>query len=337
MRFLRRGGQDEDLGTRIAAFWTWWAGAKGGLDADLAAGRLPGRVDEIGRRVSAIHPKLAWEMAPGRVARHMFVVSPEGNPEVRPVALAWAAAAPPPDATWEYHPSRQAGEPGVIGVGPARVDLAGVRATTGWDEDAELLSVRLWHPAFDGLPDPVRHQVAFLFLDNLLGEDDVERWIGAIETDPAAAGGLSRDALRDLVAGHAAAATGERWIIAEVQDGRGGRVILRLNRALKRIDHPDAGHHLAATVERGLDQLAGSPELAVVETAEDQLVDALKRVAVEAARLTERRRRTTHFVCADAARAVDVARAWADAHRQLGASATVEADPRWDFRSPWTG
>ena len=71
MRFFKRGGEATDTGD----FWTWWAGARGRVEAAIASGGFDERlVDEIGRAVDGIQRGLAWELAPGRAAQHAFCV-----------------------------------------------------------------------------------------------------------------------------------------------------------------------------------------------------------------------------------------------------------------------
>jgi hypothetical protein len=48
------------------------------------------------------------------------------------------------------------------------------------DEERVRAHVNLYHPAFSRLTPGHRHQVAALLLDWLLGEDNVQRWIGTI-------------------------------------------------------------------------------------------------------------------------------------------------------------
>ena len=338
MRFLRRGGGGEaSLDERLEAFWAWWASAKDDVARDIPAGRVAERAPEISKAVDRLHPKLAWELGKGAVSEHMLVVTPEGNAELRPIALAWARSAPPPDATWEYHPSRQPGPPNTLQIGGTKVDFADVRAVTSWDEAREVVSVRLWHPAFEGLPDGPRHQIAFLFLDNLVGEDDVERWIGAIDVDPSAQAGRTTDELRAEIRRRAESATGSTWALAEVTDDRGRPFLVRYNASLKRIDHPYASRHVAVVVERGLEH-AGDPGLnEAINAAEEELVAAMANVAVEVAHVTDPARRITHFVTDDGERALAVARGWADRYGQWGAKATLDDDPLWEFRRSYGG
>src|SRR4029078_1456114 len=107
-----------------------------------------------GRAGETIHPAMSWELAPGRVAEHAFCISPEGNAELRQAALRWRSTAPPADATWEYHPSKQPA-PSLSGlrIGDRTFDLEQMRAITSWDETRQRVDVKLWHPGFDGAPE----------------------------------------------------------------------------------------------------------------------------------------------------------------------------------------
>lgn len=331
MRFLR-GDPEAGTADGIEAFWRWWPEAAGRIAAAIATTPEP-LVGQISAAVRAIDSRLAWELAPGASAAHAFVVSPEGNPETRPIAQAWLAAAPPPDATWEFHASRQPGSLGTLQVGPVQLSLGEIRVIAGWDAGRERNDVRIWHPSLADLPDGPRRQIAFLFLDNLLGEDAVERWIGTIDISDAAFGGLTPDELRAAVERNAATATGSRWSLVRRSDG----AIIVVNAALKRIDHPAAMHHLELTIDRGLERLANSPELQELDAAQDVLDEQLDGVALNVGRITDRRRRTIHYVTAERERAGEIARRWAAEHRRFGPSVRVTPDPRWTFRDEWGG
>jgi hypothetical protein len=336
MRFLRRGGGNGDgadrLDERLTGFWTWWAGARDGIAAAIEAGALDEWTTPISRAVAAVDKGLAWELGKGHQAQHMLVVSPEGNAELRPIALRWVRSAPAADATWEYHPSRQAGPLARLGIAGAQVDLADMRAVTSWDETRERLSVRLWHPAFEELPERARLQVAFLFLDGLAGEDEVERWVGSIDVDPSAQAGRTPDELLAEVKRRAGEASRDQWALLQGEDGRGGAMIVRMNASLKRIDHPFADRHLEVVIERGLDAADDHAQNDEIAAAEEELEGLMADLAVEAAHVTDRKRRVTHFVCEDGDPALAAARAWADRYGRWGARATLRKDPHWEFR-----
>ena len=91
-----------------AEFWKWWPGARDGIAKAIVTGAFDDRiVNDISKHVQRVHPQMAWELQPGSQAAHAFCLSSEGNPELRQVALRWLERAPQPDATWEYHASKQ--------------------------------------------------------------------------------------------------------------------------------------------------------------------------------------------------------------------------------------
>ena len=116
------------------------------------------------------------------------------------------------DQTWEYHASRI-----VVGLEP--VQLAGMTldpnsATVGIEPDAigEVLDVLLAHPDFSGLDETLQLQAAFRFLDDLLGEDETECWIGSLDVMPGRIGwGIPLSDLALSVELLAGSASGEQW------------------------------------------------------------------------------------------------------------------------------
>lgn len=332
MRFFRRDTRDEQAA--IEEFWQWWATARDRVAAAIEDGTAGDWVGEISDRVHAIHEDLAWELAPGATSTHALVVSPEGNPVVRPTALTWLAAAPDPDGTWEYHASRQPGALMVLQAGGVEVDLQEVRSIASWNSDRQRVDVKLWHPTLESAPESTRSQVGFLFLDNLLGEDTVERWIGAIDVLDAAISGRTPEELRAEVDRQAEAASSESWILATRTDGRGDEAIVLVNAAIKPIDHPFHQHHLAVSIGVGSERLAGDEALGdALEAAEERLVEAMTPAsAVYVGRVTERKRRAIHFVAQSADRARAAVKEWSKAERALRPSVQVRHDPGWTFR-----
>lgn len=169
----------------VADFWSWWA--NGGHDQAAAlfdsTERTPQDLDAFGKAVSRkIDPLgLAFETGPGRVARHVLVLTAAGDPDLRDLAQRWLAAAPAPDDAFEYAAYRQAvPDPSgtTLRYGDTDVDLASMTVVP--QVDGRVVHVSVGHPAFADAPDEVRGQVTFLFLDALLGEEAVEEGIGAV-------------------------------------------------------------------------------------------------------------------------------------------------------------
>ena len=82
-------------------------------------------------------------------------------------------------------------------------------------------------------------RVSFLVLDWVLGEDGVERWVGAVETT-----GIRRTAnapasdLEAAVNEMAAQARPERWVLMEGTTRGGERIVVSARRPLQWLDHP---------------------------------------------------------------------------------------------------
>src|SRR6187402_1842826 len=113
MGFFKRSASEPD---RPADFWEWWSGGRDRVANAIATGGFDERlIGEISNAVESIHPAMAWELEPGKASQHAFCISPEGNAELRQVALRWLASAPDRDATWEYHASKQA-SPKLMGL-----------------------------------------------------------------------------------------------------------------------------------------------------------------------------------------------------------------------------
>lgn len=335
MRLFRRGTTED----APADFWAWWAGARDRVADGVETGGLAAAVvADISRAVKGVHRDMAWELGPGRGARHAFCISPEGDPALRQVALRWLRDAPPPDAIWEYHASKQAA-PSMdtlqLEVGGQTFALAEMRAIASWDEARQRVDVRLWHPGFATAPDNVRIQVMFIFLDNLVGEDDVERWIGEIEALDAPSGGRTPDELRAEIGRHREAdPTGDAsWILGERTARDGSTELVLFDAALKRIDHPFADLHVSLAIQ--LDGASGLPDDAEAErlnAEEDALVAGAAGVARFAGRTTTRGQRTLHFVAADETATKAAIDAWALDLPPRRIKVAFERDMRWEFR-----
>jgi hypothetical protein len=299
--------------TSIAAFWSWWATARsrieGALDrASAGAPPAPELAEEMTRRVKAIAPGFAWEFGPGRRgSRYYLCVTGEGDPELRPTAERWSQAAPPADATWEYHPARpptpeQALEAALQLPGRFRAHqlrLAEARLDLRIDEDRQLIDVGVYHPMLRKLPERTRTTPAFLLLSWLLGEDGVERWVGRVDlclTEPAAS--VAAEALPEVVRALAERHPDLTWAVMEGRDNHGQPLLVVARRPLKRIDWPLFDLHGRLTVT-GTAAPPGQLPVAFdwLAEAEDDLKGLLGEHAVLVARETRPDRRSLHLYC----------------------------------------
>jgi hypothetical protein len=197
----------------IADFWAWWA-AEGRA---LATGSFDGTVpaDAFGRAVSApvnaVADGLAWELSPGHESAHVLTVTAAGVPELRAPARRWRLAAPPADQAWAYSDVRLP-HGGPDGEDTGRLEIDGISYDVGQASvnayvRGVSIDVSVHHPAFADLEEPQRDLATYLMLDQTLGEEAVETWLGEITSspvpalDPVPLRGL-RSVVRDLRAQH---------------------------------------------------------------------------------------------------------------------------------------
>jgi hypothetical protein len=321
----------------VTAFWEWWA--------DEGHRTIPhgasAATEELGRLLAEIHPGLTWHFGPGTTAEHRLTVSAGGVAEVRPSAERWFRAAPPTDGTWEFSPSQQAAPDALetmLEIAGHRIDLA--VTVFSLDPDLEQLRVHVGvhHPAYADLPDDLPEQVTFLLLDWLLGEDDVERWLGHVEAlrtppEPAHTG----EKLREVVAAMAASLE-DRWAVAQWEDDDGTPGLACFRPGLRWLDHPTFDRYQAVTAPypSGDDGLpVDEAALARVQACGEELEQVLAGRGVLVAHESQRGVRTFHVYTDGEDQNADAAIAdWASA-RGIGVVAT--ADPAWSRVRHFTG
>jgi hypothetical protein len=327
----------------IEDFWRWWSGAGQAFATTFSARKHldPQLVQAMGERVSAIDASLDWEFGPGVRSEHHLCLSGKGDPLLRVVAERWLKRSPPPDATWEYYASRQRSPASNLrlDIGGHGVALDELVFAVEEDESREELHVRGFHPVYPAIADAdLRATILFIALDNLVGEDGVERWIGRVEVaDDRPSPAVAYTELRTRVDDLASRATRDRWAV--LQGTRAGKpVFITTNLALKRIDHLLFDMHLVVGLpllspsENGL---TTEEEASTLNALEDELVAALGEHAVMAGRETTAGHRTVHMRVMEGGPARGLVERWVARHPERRASVEVAMDPRWDALSRW--
>ena len=202
-----------DPGPAIEAFWMWWAENLDLLEHEVAtAGAEATFITPLSAHVTAIHPDLDWEFGKGHTAQHHLCLSAKGNDRLRVIAERWRAAGPGDNDLFEFHCARQrlAGNPADMGLGFGDVQLPfdQFRFALEQDDTRQRFHIVAHHPVFAEIDEEGRARMLFISLDNILGEDAVETWIGAIEgsADPAPEHAIGPEVLQRLVDGAL-----ERW------------------------------------------------------------------------------------------------------------------------------
>jgi hypothetical protein len=309
----------------VEEFWAWWHQRREPLVAALDAGEpvpdLIGQIAELG---------LSSELSPGESARHALCVSCGGDPALRKLAYRWFDAAPAADEAIEFHPARIA-SPGadsmVMAVDGAHFAFAELRFDIEYDAQSEQLDVEVQHPGFAVLAEEQRAIVGYVALDNLLGEEEVERWLGAIDFGAAVDAADGPADLRARVAElRADAPASGTWIVLK---GRGDDVgapapIAIAARPLRPVDHPYFDE---------LCVLSAPPDdLPALQDNEEEIASRFAERAFHAASLTEAGLRIAFvYVDADAGTADELC-AWA---QERGYQTERRIDPAWDAVRPF--
>jgi hypothetical protein len=266
---------------KITAFWSWWAEARPRYEVSGVASADLQR--ELDARVAAIHRDLAWEIG-GAPGQHRLTVSPEGKFELRKLTARWVRLAPRTPG-WTYEPAR-ARDPELdfsVKTQGLEVALRAMRFFVEPDEARARVNVRAYHAAFAGAADAVAQRITLLALDTLLGEDDVERFVGGLEiakTEPP--GAVDAVALRAAV--DKMNRGGREPAFSMIGDPRARRPVLAMiDLGLKRLDHLEHDWHLEVTIPFRAPSANGFPtpdEHQATAALEDALVDALGKDVV---------------------------------------------------------
>jgi len=188
----------------IAQFWHWFAASAERLKSLYSSDQLENLTNEVNRELDKVEPELAWEMGPGKEKPYLFTISGEGNPQLRKLADLIMRLAPADLEGWELYAAR-----------PARPAPAVVRLP----ESGEIFKTVEWkfiplehHKSGrldlvivdDRLARSDREaalKAVSLYLDQLLGEDTVETWIGEFRVEsPIASHGDRMHKMTDLPA-----------------------------------------------------------------------------------------------------------------------------------------
>jgi hypothetical protein len=139
--------------------------------------------------LQAIHPSLMWEFC-ANADGHALVITPEGQRQLRPLVDTMLERAPQLPG-WKYYPYRQPETPDtVIEAVKAKSgsDLSAVKAF-GQIGEQHRIDLSFEIASASGPDDQEALRDAFLATEALLGEEVLDKWVGAIEATPRVTGG----------------------------------------------------------------------------------------------------------------------------------------------------
>jgi hypothetical protein len=325
----------KDPRPEIARFWDRWPSFRSRVHRARHAG-----LDDLGSQLDAavalIDPRLCWEL--GRATRGwLLVVTANGDPQVRSTAERWLRAAPPPDPGWQFHCHRPADAGALAGklqLGDRVVDLADIRFKIDRDFDQARIHVTVCHPQFAALDEDARLQAVFMALDRTLGEDEVLRWIGDIDTSTSAgADAVPATRLVAEVAGLAGAYTVPKSVNLRDIAAGGLPVITRTTVPMRPIDFPLYDQHVAVAAgyaADGADRLPGPSTLTRLQQFEDVLLAQLAGQVVLAGHETYDQRRVFHLYADPATETAERLGASLPPWLEGPVSVNVTVDPGWD-------
>lgn len=325
----------------IAAFWAWWPGVAPAFASSFSTGAPSDElIEQMNDHVKAIDDRLDWEFGPGTSSAHHLCLSGRGDPELRVVAERWVERAPAPDATWAFHGARQAHPGGglKLTIGGVDVALDDLCFELEVDDDRGLVDVLAWHPAFAEVADErLRRQIVFIGLDTLLGEDELERWLGRLSVaDAPIDDGATPADLREAVAELASTPAENRWQLLR-GEGDGKPLIAAVNRAVRRVDHWLKDTLLTVRVALTTANADGMPareESEALNDAEDRLVASLGSHAVYVGRETHAGARTLFFHVEESGPAADIASRWSPSPAHA-VTCDLRRDVAWDILHRW--
>ncbi|MET7461596.1 DUF695 domain-containing protein [Nonomuraea sp. NPDC005501] len=336
-------------GAGVPAFWAWWQEARPRVEAVVAAGDADGLAELLDPAVSALHPGLVWELAPGKEAAHALVVTAAGDAELRPLAHRWARAAPEGDLLWEFHPSRQAdprASERTFDMDGRTVELDKLTLGLRVPRDGSRVDVSAYHPIFGELDEDIRMEATLLALDWLLGEDDVARWVGEItpvtfEPIDAVAAAHLPAVVADLASDLAPGPGEEQWALLEGQTVSGAPLHASARHPLRPVDHPLLDRHIEITLPYRHRDEGGLPavgSLSSLQSFEDRLTAELldrRETALLAVRLSAEGLRIFHLYAdrdGDAHTwAEELVKGWTEGRARV----QVSDDPAWTAVAPF--
>jgi hypothetical protein len=329
----------------IARFWSWWPSARQRIEdvharlnwnGNVVAEVLSAIQPELAEAVSSIHPELNWEFKLANDER-MLVVTANGDPELRSSAERWLRSAPVPDAGWRfscYRPADPGAFEGQLQLESARIDMQQTRFAYECDDEAARVHVTVCHPEFSALNEDSQLQAVFVALDRALGEDEVIRWVGAVETadtspeDAVSAAGF-RSAVCDFADAHRIP---ERILMQDTVVGGLPR-FTATTVPMRAIDFPLYDQHIAVTLRYDPDGPTRLPDRMVLmrlQQFETDLEARLAGRAVLAGHQTWDGHRVVHVYADPATDTAGQLSASPPAWQDGPSSLDVSFDPGWD-------
>ncbi len=176
-------GKEEAFTTRVDEFWSWFKDNEKRIHGEMFSEAAHANNDAIDKQLSKVFGSIGWVFGPGESEwDHSLTVSAEGDSHRRLLAHIWKERGPGFDG-WDFHASRQ---PGLdfgseINIAGLVFDFNETKIDVKWNKEYQLADVVIHHPRMSKADESVATQVAFILLDEAIGENRTELWVGHVE------------------------------------------------------------------------------------------------------------------------------------------------------------
>lgn len=175
----------------IRRFWSWFATACSLLATLYEEKKFDDLSTKVNAELNKLDEELPWEIGPGKRTKYSFSFSPEGNKRLAELIRQLIASAPELK-DWEIYATRRSRTPpGVIRFPESGTEIS----TSMWrfvpkeNSKTGRLDLIIFGPELLSVDRDTGLKAISLYLDQSLGEEMVEEWIGRIEIERAPEGG----------------------------------------------------------------------------------------------------------------------------------------------------
>lgn len=175
---------------QVESFWAWYATNSQRMLDLIDASRIQELTPEIQEKTATLLPRLSWVFGPGENGGHSFTVTGEGDVSRQFLAEQCRLMAPSLPG-WTFYGSRQASDPDsirswAISLGDASegIDAESMFVVPSVNEESERIDLCMWHDGLAGVAEEHHWQIAFLLLDEVLGEFGTQTLVGHLEFRP---------------------------------------------------------------------------------------------------------------------------------------------------------
>jgi hypothetical protein len=160
------------------AFWKWFQKNENSLfDFEKDRERT---FDRLGAEMHKLNPNLTFEFGPKEDGHREFVISADGIKVAFPEVEALCAAAPSLPR-WKFIKFRPRRKPNDISYGGVSVKAVSVSVLA--EPNGQMADITVFIPGYTQAAHKTYAAIAFLFLDEALGEYDVESRVGQVNVD----------------------------------------------------------------------------------------------------------------------------------------------------------